>query len=398
MSSRVAIVGIGETAGKRRRPEISQVELVNEAARAALADAQLSIKDIDAVITGNMEFFEGAAFPDQWLVEGSGGYLKSGMRVNAAGDTGATCFITGVAQVASGIFNKVLCIGFEKQDEGAYGGIGMRSEDSFFNIAGGSGRAIGGMWSMAIDLLHNRKSCTEEHVAKLRVKEAECGRRNPYAHLKLNITTQDVLNSEVVIAPLRFLHICSTSVSSCAVVLASKSEAQKISNKPVWIKDYECVHGGMQPRMGEPWLCAGLVYPTGPQWKWGVEQATIRLYKRLGITNPRKQIDAIETYSPSTWHEVDSYELLRLCEKGQAWRLIEAEATWPNGDIPVDASGGVMSTNAIGATGLHRIANAALQIRGDAGTRQVTRKVNQALAYAMGADQFGTVIILNKSL
>jgi acetyl-CoA C-acetyltransferase len=214
----------------------------------------------------------------------------------------------------------------------------------------------------------------------------------------LNITTQDVLNSEVVIAPLRFLHICSTSVSSCAVVLASESEAQKISNKPVWIKDYECVHGGMQPRMGEPWLCAGLVYPTGPQWKWGVEQATIRLYKRLGITNPRKQIDAIETYSPSTWHEVDSYELLRLCEKGQAWRLIEDEATWPNGDIPVDASGGVMSTNAIGATGLHRIANAALQIRGDAGTRQVTRKVNQALAYAMGADQFGTVIILNKSL
>jgi acetyl-CoA C-acetyltransferase len=397
MSERVAIVGIGETAGKRRRPEVSEVELVNEAARAALSDAGLTIKDIDAVITGNMEFFEGAAFPDQWLVEGAGSYLKSGMRVNAAGDTGATIFTTAVAHAASGLFGTVLAIGFEKQDEGAYGGIGMRSEDPFFNIAGGSGRAIGGMWSMAISLL-NRKSCTEEQVARVRVKEAECGRRNPYAHLKLTLTVQDVMNSEVVIAPLRFLHICSTSVSSCAVILAPEQQARKISAKPVWVKDYECVHGGMQPRMGEPWLCAGLVYPTGPQWRWGVHQAAIRIYKRNGITNPRKQLDLIETYSPSTWHEVDSYENLQLCEPGQAWKLIEEQATWPGGDIPVDPSGGVMSTNAIGATGLHRIANAALQIRGDAGERQVPKKVNQALAYAMGADQFGTVILLNKTL
>jgi len=87
-----------------------------------------------------------------------------------------------------------------------------------------------------------------------------------------------------------------------------------------------------------------------------------------------------------------------LCEPGQAWKLIEEQATWPNGDIPVDPSGGVMSTNAIGATGLHRIANAALQIRGDAGERQVNMKTGMAMAYAMGADQFGTVIILNKTL
>jgi len=397
MSERVAIVGVGETAGKRRRTEVSQVELVNEAARAALQDAGLTIKDIDVVITGNMEFFEGAAFPDQWLVEGAGSYLKSGLRVNAAGDTGATIFTSAVAHAASGLFGTVLAIGFEKQDEGAYGGIGMRSEDPFFNIAGGSGRAIGSMWSTAISVL-NRKSANEEQVARVRVKEADCGRRNPYAHLKLNLTVQDVMNSEVVIAPLRFLHICSTSVSSCAVILAPEQSAKKITNKPVWVKDYECVHGGMQPRMGEPWLCAGLVYPTGPQFRWGVEQAVIRLYKRNGISNPRRAFGVIESYSPSTWHEVDYYEAVKLCEPGQAWKLIEEQATWPNGDIPVDPSGGVVCTNAIGATGLHRVAEAALQIRGDAGERQVNMKTGMAMAYAQGADQFGTVIILNKTL
>ncbi|MFH1646355.1 MAG: thiolase family protein, partial [Chloroflexota bacterium] len=277
MSERVAIVGIGQTAGKRRRPEINEVELVNEAVRAALQDAQLSIRDIDAVVVGNMEFFEGTFFTDQWLVEGLGSYLKSGMRVNAAGDTGAAIFTTGVAHAASGLFNTVLCVGFEKQDEGAYGGIGMRSEDSFFNIAGGSGRAIGSMWGTAVSVLE-RKSATEEHIARVRVKEAECARRNPYAQLKLDLTVDQVMNSEIIIAPLRFLHVCPTSVSSCAVIVAPEQRAKKITGKPVWVKDYECVHGGIQPRMGEPWLCAGLVYPTGPQFRWGVERCAERLY------------------------------------------------------------------------------------------------------------------------
>jgi len=203
MSERVAIVGVGQVAGKRRRPDVSEVELVNEAVRAALEDAELTIKDIDVVIEGNMEFFEGTVFTDQWLVEGLGSYLKSGMKVNSAGDTGATVFTTGVSHAASGLFNTVLIVGFEKQDEGAYGGIGMRSEDAFFNIAGGSGRAIGSMWSTAMSVL-DRKSATEEHIARVRVKEAECARRNPYAHLRLNLTVEDVMDSEVVIWPLRF--------------------------------------------------------------------------------------------------------------------------------------------------------------------------------------------------
>jgi acetyl-CoA C-acetyltransferase len=248
----------------------------------------------------------------------------------------------------------VLAVGFEKQDEGAYGGIGMRSEDTFFDIAGGSGRAIGGMWATANDLLRSG-SVTEELIAKLRVKEAEYGRKNPYAHLKLNITESDVLNSEPVMLPMRFLHICPTSVAASAAILAPDKEAKRLSRKPVWVKDYVCYHSGIQPRMGEPWLAASVALPTGPQWRWGVKQAVDRLYKRNGITNPRKQLDYVEVYAPSTWIEADHYETIGLCEKGEAWKLIESEATWAHGDIPVDLSGGVMSTNAIGSTGLQRI-------------------------------------------
>jgi acetyl-CoA C-acetyltransferase len=397
MAERVGVIGVGQTPGKRSRKDVSEIELVNEAVRAALEDAKLTIKDLDVVIQGNMEFFEGTFYTDQWLVEGLGAYGKSGMKVNSAGDTGATIFSSGVAHAASGLFKTVLIVGFEKQDEGAYGGIGMRSEDSFFDIAGGSGRAIGAMWGTAVSVL-DRKSASEEHIARVRVKEAECGLRNPYSHLKLKITEKDVLNSDIVMWPLRFLHICPTSVSSCAVIVAPEKEAKRLTRKPVWVKDYYCIHGGLQPRMGEPWLAAGAAFPTGPQFRWGVEQAGMALYKRNGITNPRKQLDLIESYSPSTWHEVDYYEALKLCEPGEAWKLIEEEATWPHGDIPFDLSGGVVSTNAIGATGLHRVAEAVIQIREEGGERQAQKDVNLVLTFAQGADQFCTAVLLCKNL
>jgi acetyl-CoA C-acetyltransferase len=397
MAERVAVIGVGQTPGKRTREDVCEVDLVNEAVRAALDDANLTIEDIDVVISGNMEFFEGTFYTDQWLVEGLGAYGKSGMKVNAAGDTGGTIFTTAVAHAASNLFRTVLAVGFEKQDEGAYGGIGMRSEDSFLDIAGGSGRAIGAMWGTAVSVL-DRKSATEELIAKVRVKEGDCGSKNPYSHLKLKLTEKEVLNSDIVVWPLRFLHICPTSVSSCAVIVAPEKSAKRLSNKPVWVKDYCCIHSGLQPRMGEPWLSAGAVFPTGPQFRWGVEQTAMALYRRNGIDNPRKQLDLIESYSPSTWHEVDYYEALKLCKPGMAWKLIEEEATWPKGDIPFDLSGGVVSTNAIGATGLHRVAESVIQIRGEGGDRQAHRSVNLVLTFAQGADQFCTAALLSKNL
>ena len=79
-------------------------------------------------------------------------------------------------------------------------------------------------------------------------------------------------------------------------------------------------------------------------------------------------------------------------------KLIEEKATWPQGDIPVDPGGGVVSTNAIGASGMQRMVEAVTQIRGDAGERQVTKKINLALTYAQGADQFATMALLSRTL
>ncbi len=91
-------------------------------------------------------------------------------------------------------------------------------------------------------------------------------------------------------------------------------------------------------------------------------------------------------------------ELFSICEKGQAWRLVEKEVIRIEGDIPIEPSGGVVSTNPIGASGVIRVAEAALQLRGEAGERQVTKKAETAIACAWGAASWIVILYLSKHL
>ena len=355
MSERIAIVGIGQTHFKSRRPEVSIVEMVNEAVVAALENAQLTIDDIDAVITGNMELFEGNYLNDMWLVEGSGAYLKSGLRIQTGGTTGSSVACTVFDLAATGEFRTILGIGFEKQDEGS-SQASLRSihEDVFFDVGSSGKSATTAVQSVALDMLR-RKSITEEQVAIVRVKEAENAMRNPYAHLKRKLTVEEVMKSTLLAWPVRIYHLCPTSVGACAIIVAPEPQVKKISNNPAWVVDWTNVHGGTQPFFGSltpSWTST----PLGPMWAWSVEQAAIRIYKRNGISNPRKELDVVEVYDMATWAEIEWWERIHLCARNEAYKLVKEKATWLDGDIPVNPSGGVIATNAIGASAMQRIA------------------------------------------
>jgi acetyl-CoA C-acetyltransferase len=132
-------------------------------------------------------------------------------------------------------------------------------------------------------------------------------------------------------------------------------------------------------------------------WAFGVENSSAKLYKKNGITDPRREFDVVEVYDMSTWNEAEWYERIGLCEKNGAGRLIDEGATTLNGDIPVNPSGGVTSTNAIGASAMLRIAEAAIQIRGEGGERQVPN-VKTALAVTAGGDNYSSAVLLKSSL
>ncbi len=95
------------------------------------------------------------------------------------------------------------------------------------------------------------------------------------------------------------------------------------------------------------------------------------VYRQAGITDPRREIDAAEIYVPFSWYEPMWLENLGFAAPGGGWKLTESGATALDGDLPVNMSGGVLSTNPIGASGMIRFAEAALQVRGQAGEHQV---------------------------
>jgi acetyl-CoA C-acetyltransferase len=114
-----------------------------------------------------------------------------------------------------------------------------------------------------------------------------------------------------------------------------------------------------------------------------MERAAQELYKKTGIKEPLKEIDVIEMYQPFSWAGLMWIEDMGLCKKGEGPKLVWDGVTDLGGELPVNPSGGVVSTNPIGATGLIRSAEAALQIQGKADKRQVP-DVNLAIATGFG--------------
>jgi acetyl-CoA C-acetyltransferase len=107
------------------------------------------------------------------------------------------------------------------------------------------------------------------------------------------------------------------------------------------------------------------------------------VFAQAGITNPREQIDCIEMYVPFTWYEPMRLENLGFVPEGDGWKMTEKGATALDRELPVNMSGGVLSTNPIGASGMLRFAEAAMQVRGRAGEHQVDG-ARMALGHAYG--------------
>lgn len=398
MSERVAIIGIGITEHKSKWPEKSQIEIVNEAVRSALNDAGLDMKDVDATITGNMELFEGIHDVDMWMTEGDGAYLKSGMKINTGGTVGASTFFTAVEHAGSGISDIVLAVGWEKQDEGS-SAYALRTvhENPFLTVVAPSRAGVAIVFNKWAQDMLSRKSVTQEQIAMLRVQASENASKNPKAHLRKVLTVDEVMNSPFLIAPtIRYLHLCPTSIGAVALIVASEKVAKKIAdkNKPIWVIDHVASHCAVDNMYITAPAGGGVL---GPTFWWPSLDSIRKLYQRNGITNPSKQIDVFEFYDPSAWVLAEGFELLGLCEKNEAGKLIESGATRIDGDMPVNASGGVLCTNAIGDSAMMRPAQIALQLRGDARDYQVHKEVNTGLAHGLGGD-FATACLLRNYL
>ena len=124
----------------------------------------------------------------------------------------------------------------------------------------------------------------------------------------------------------------------------------------------------------------------GPPLKFspqGGKDCAADVYRQAGITDPRRDVDVAEIYVPFSWYEPMWLENLGFAPEGEGWKMTEAGATQMDGDLPVNCSGGVLSSNPIGASGMLRFAEAAMQVRGSAGEHQIDG-ARTALGHAYG--------------
>jgi acetyl-CoA C-acetyltransferase len=369
MAELCGVVGIGQTKYDAKRIDVSMPGLLREAVLRALDDAELTFADIDAVVIGKApDMFEGVMMPENFLADAVGATGKPLIRVHTAGSVGGSTANVAMSLVASGIHDRVLTVAWEKQSESnAMWALSMSPPFSVGVVAG-----AGGFFAPLIRQYIARSGAPEDTGIRTAVKDRQNAHKNPYAHLKIDgIDFDQVANSPMLWDPIRYLETCPSSDGACAMVVAKESLAQKAPRAPAW------VHATAM--RSEPTMFPGRdsVNPMASR------MAAADLYKKAGITNPRKEIDCAEIYVPFSWFEAMWMESLLITEEGQGWKMVYEGATALDGDFPVNMSGGVLSSNPIGASGMCRYAEAAMQVRGQAGEHQIDG-ARRSLGHAYG--------------
>ncbi|HUO49435.1 MAG TPA: thiolase domain-containing protein [Acidimicrobiales bacterium] len=360
-----AVVGVGQTHHKTRRLDVSLGGLVREAVFRALDDAAMTMRDIEAVVLGKApDLFEGVMKPELYLSDALGAVGKPMFRVHTAGSVGGSTAIVAASHVQAGKHRTVLAVAFEKQSEG----------NAQFALGSGKGASLGAGGAFAPFIrAYIHRSGAPEHIGwKVAVKDRRNALKNPYAHLKIeDISIEKVKNSPMMWEPIRFLESCPSSDGACAVVITDEEGTR--GRTPAWIL-------GSSSR-SEPPSFPGRD-PVRPE---ACLLCARDVYAQAGITRPREQLDMAELYVPFSWHEPMWLEAHHIAEEGEGWRMVDDGATELGGSFPVNCSGGVLSSNPIGASGLLRFAEAANQVRGAAGEHQV-EGATTALAMAYGAN------------
>ena len=306
------------------------------------------------------------------LADALGAAGKPMMRVHTAGSVGGSTALVAASLVQGGVHDRVLVCAFEKQSESDAGWALSVAQPFQAKLVAGAGGYFAPLIRAYI-----RRSNAPDHIGMMvAVKDRRNALLNPYAHLHLpDIDLAAVQASPMLWEPLRYLETCPSSDGACAMVLASERAAAAAPGPVAW------VHGtGMR---SEPTIFAARdqVNPRAGR------DCAAAAYRQAGIEDPRTDLACAETYVPFSWYEPMWLENLGFCAEGEGWKLTEAGATALDGDIPWNPSGGVLSSNPIGASGLLRFAEAVQQVRGRAGGYQVAGAVDgarKALGHAYG--------------
>ena len=380
MPKRVAIVSVAQSAGAESKDNFyDQAYWIT---KEVLDKAGVRKDDLGTVISASSDIFHGGiSCANAYYWEATGAFLKNGSRQD--GESLFALFY-GAMRIMSGHYDLVLVISVCKGSENPdLDSCTLMYADPFYQ------RNVGLTETMAAALqmkMYMKKyGVTREQCAAVAVKNLGNAVRNPYAHRKGRYTVEDILNSGITSDPLTVLETAPKSEGMVAMLLASEEKAKSLTDKPVWIKGFGSSLDFYN--LGDRDLLSGQL-----------KNAASRAYKMARIQDPHRQIDMAEISEPYAFQELLWCEDLGFCSPGDGAGMLESGITRRDGALPVNPSGGVLANNPYVSRGLQRAAEAVLQIRGEAGERQVNKKVRTALAHGTHgfAGQCHAVVILGR--
>lgn len=362
---KVAIVGCTQTKYESQKIDLPYSELDFEVVKKLHEELGINNDDVGCVITASNDFNDGRTIANMAIQDAVGAVRKAESRVS--GD-GAFAYMYGAMRILSGEYDTVLVVSHGKCSEGDQCLINNSIFDPFYQ------RHLGLDQISAAGLMTNmymtKYNITEEQAAEVVVKNRKNALNNPYAHLQSTVSIEEVLNSELLAYPLKDLDFPPYSDGAVAMLLANEKKAKKLTDTPVWLKGYASCTDGYY--LGHRTM-TDLI---------GLEYAAKEAYKMAEVRDPIKDLDVAEVFEAFSAHELMIYEALGFCGKGEGGKFIDSGETQMDGEIPVNPSGGVLSSNIAMGNGLVRVAEIALQLMGKADKRQVS-DAQIGLAYGM---------------
>lgn len=364
----VTIVGVGMVPFERR-DEDSLLDLLAMAGLAAMDNANLADRPVDAVYVGNMAsgLFNHQVSVASALVDKLSLFPAAAERIENGPASGGSAIKNGFLAVASGFADVVLVVGGEKMREV----IGPRATDIVACMAqpeaeyiyGTTLPALAGMFAR---LYMQKYGITREHLAMVAIKNHENGLLNPFAHIRMKITMAGILThpqahvtNPVVADPLHVYDCCPVSDGAAAVLLTTPEIARELGKPAVTVAgvgqatDTHALHERRDPT--------------------DLKAVTIAAQKAFGMAGITPQdVNVAELHDAFTILEIAESEHAGFFAKGEGAKALAAGETQIGGSLPINPSGGLKARgHPVGATGVAQAVELVWQLRGEAGERQV---------------------------
>ena len=371
MGSEAIIAGVGIHKFDRF-PDKSVEDLGKYAIDMALADANIEFKDVQAMFLSNSGNIYPGIGPKTALMFGRTTIPIVNIEAACAG--GGACLRMAQMAIGQGEYDVVLAVGVEKQPRGFLAPV-ISGYEPWQALAGLSENPM--YWALVARRHMFEYGTTVEQFAMVSVKNHKNGVLNPNAMYQKAMTLEEVLSSRVVCDPLTLYMFCAPNDGAAAVVLCSQKAAKKYTNKPVTLAS--CAHR-LNPY---PEMNVGNYFGSKTDNKPVTTLAALEAYEKAGI-GP-EDLSLVELQDTDASHEIFFTEDLLLCKEGEGGRLVSSGETELGGRIPVNTDGGILSKGEpVGASALGQVYEAVVQLRGQAGPRQV-KDAKVGLCHVRGA-------------